>query len=137
MGVWPRRLPLRNCCGHSGHRRGRSSTQVDPLAGRTAGARQGGDSEYRPSLIRRSRCGGRRELAMPLPLPNLDTRRFDDLVAEMKALIPRNAPDWTNHNPSDPGITLIELFAFLTDMLLYRLNRVTEAQVRGFLRLLN
>src|SRR3989442_12662752 len=111
MGVWPRRLPLRNCCGHSGHRRGRSSTQVDPLARRTAGARQGGDSEYRPSLIRRPRCGGRRELAMPLPLPNLDTRHFDDLDAEMKALLPRNAPQRTNHTPSDPDITLMKLMA--------------------------
>jgi|SRR5882724_10165972 len=74
---------------------------------------------------------------MPLQLPNLDDRAYADLVEEALGLIPRYAPEWTNHNPSDPGITLIELFAFLTDMLLYRLNRVTEAQVRGFLRLLN
>jgi hypothetical protein len=74
---------------------------------------------------------------MPLQLPNLDDRAYADLVEEALGLIPRYAPEWTNYNPSDPGITLIELFAFLTDMLLYRLNRVTEAQVWGFLRLLN
>jgi hypothetical protein len=74
---------------------------------------------------------------MPLQLPNLDDRAYADLVEEALGLIPRYAPEWTNYNPSDPGITLIELFAYVTDMLLYRLNRVTEAQVWGFLRLLN
>jgi hypothetical protein len=74
---------------------------------------------------------------MPLQLPNLDDRRYADLVEEARALIPTYAPEWTNHNPSDPGITLIELFAFLSEMLLYRLNRVTAANILSFLKLLN
>jgi hypothetical protein len=74
---------------------------------------------------------------MPLQLPNLDDRTYTDLMAEALALIPTQAPEWTNHNPSDPGITLIELFAFLTEMLLYRQNRITDDSVRMFLRLLN
>jgi hypothetical protein len=74
---------------------------------------------------------------MPLPIPNLDDRKYTDLVEEARALIPTYAPEWTNHNPSDPGITLIELFAYLSEMLLYRLNRVTSANVCSFLRLLN
>ena len=74
---------------------------------------------------------------MPLQLPNLDDRRYADLVDEARRLIPTYAPEWTNHNPSDPGITLIELFAFLSEMLLYRLNRVTAANVLSFLKLLN
>jgi hypothetical protein len=74
---------------------------------------------------------------MPLPVPNLDDRTFADLVAEGRALIPRLAPEWTNHNPSDPGITLVELFAYLTELLIYRLNQVTDDNVRSFLRLLN
>ena len=74
---------------------------------------------------------------MPLPLPNLDDRRYTDLVDEALALIPTVAPEWTNHNPSDPGITLVELFAYLTEMLLYRLNRVTDDNTRTFLKLLN
>jgi hypothetical protein len=74
---------------------------------------------------------------MPLQLPNLDDRRYADLVEEARSLIPTYAPEWTNHNPSDPGITLIELFAFLSEMLLYRLNRVTSANVLSFLKLLN
>jgi hypothetical protein len=74
---------------------------------------------------------------MPLQLPNLDDRRYADLVEEARAQIPTFAPEWTNHNPSDPGITLIELFAFLSEMLIYRLNRVTSANVLSFLKLLN
>ena len=74
---------------------------------------------------------------MPLTLPNLDDRRYADLVEEARALIPTHAPEWTNHNPSDPGITLIELFAWLTEMQIYRLNRITDNNIRTFLRLLN
>ncbi len=75
---------------------------------------------------------------MPLQLPNLDDRGYKDLVTEALARIPTLAPkQWTNYNPSDPGITLIELFAYLTDMLLYRANRVTDNNRRKFLKLLN
>ena len=74
---------------------------------------------------------------MPLQLPNLDDRRYEDLVAEARRLIPLHDPDWTNHNPSDPGITLVELFAYLTETLLYRLDRVTADNQRRFLKLLN
>jgi hypothetical protein len=74
---------------------------------------------------------------MPIQLPNLDDRTYDDLVQEGISLIPTYAPNWTNHNPSDPGITLIELFAYLSEILIYRLNRVTPANQYAFLRLLN
>ncbi len=74
---------------------------------------------------------------MPLQLPNLDDRSYNDLVAEALARIPAYSPQWTNHNPSDPGITLVELFAYLTDLLLYRLNRITDDNMRKFLKLLN
>lgn len=74
---------------------------------------------------------------MPIKLPNLDDRTFADLVEEAHALIPVHAPAWTNHNESDPGITFIELFAYLTELLIYRLNRVTDANVCAFLRLID
>jgi hypothetical protein len=74
---------------------------------------------------------------MPLELPNLDDRTYDDLVKEALSMIPTYAPDWTNYNPSDPGITLIELFAYLSEMLIYRLNRVTDENILTFLTLLN
>jgi hypothetical protein len=73
---------------------------------------------------------------MPLSLPNLDDRRYEDLLEEARSLIPSYAPEWTNHNPSDPGITLVELFAYLTEMLVYRVNRVTDDNKRAFLKLI-
>lgn len=63
---------------------------------------------------------------MALPVPNLDDRTFQDLVDEAKRLIPRYCPEWTDHNVSDPGITLIELFAWMVESLLYRLNQVPD-----------
>ena len=73
---------------------------------------------------------------MPLKVPNLDDRTYDDLVQEALAMLPRYAPEWTNYNPSDPGITLIELLAYFTEMLIYRLNRVTRENKIRFLQLL-
>jgi hypothetical protein len=74
---------------------------------------------------------------MPIQLPNLDDRTFDDLVEEARGLIPAYGPTWTDHNESDPGITLIELFAWLAEMLVYRANQVPDRHVVAFLRLLN
>lgn len=74
---------------------------------------------------------------MSIPQPTLDDRSYADLLEEARALIPSLAPKWTNHNPSDPGITLVELFAWLTEMLIYRVNRLPEANTLAFLRLLN
>ena len=74
---------------------------------------------------------------MPINLPNLDDRTYADLMEEALALLPAHAPEWTNHNPSDPGITLLEMFACLAEMLIYRLNRVTDANKLAFVKLLN
>ncbi len=71
-----------------------------------------------------------------IPPPKLDDRSFEDIVEEAIGLIPRYAPEWTNHNPSDPGITLLELAAWMTDLILYRLNRVPEKNYVAFLNLL-
>ncbi|MFN0095931.1 MAG: putative baseplate assembly protein [Dehalococcoidia bacterium] len=73
---------------------------------------------------------------MPLPDPKLDDRTFQDFVNETKALIPQYAPEWTDHNVHDPGVTLIELFSYLAESLLYRLNRVPEKNYLRFLDLL-
>src|SRR5687768_5810850 len=73
---------------------------------------------------------------MPLPVPNLDDRRFQDILDEARRLIPRYCPEWTDHNLSDPGITLLELFAWMTDMMLCRLNRVPDKNYVKFLELI-
>jgi hypothetical protein len=56
----------------------------------------------------------------------LDDLRFQELVSEARTRIARHSPAWTEHNVSDPGITLIELFAWFTDILLYRVNRIPD-----------
>lgn len=71
-----------------------------------------------------------------IPKPNLDDRRFEDIVQEAIRLIPQYTPEWTNHNRADPGVTLIELFAWMTEMTLYRLNRVPEKNFLAFLELM-
>lgn len=73
---------------------------------------------------------------MTLPAPNLDDRGFQDLVDEAKRLVQLRNPEWTDHNVSDPGVTLIETFAYLVDQLIYRLNRVPDLHYVKFLELL-
>jgi predicted phage baseplate assembly protein len=73
---------------------------------------------------------------MALPVPNLDDRRFQDLVDDAKRLVQQRCPEWTDHNVSDPGVTLIELFAWMTDQLLYRVNRIPDRNYVKFLELI-
>jgi hypothetical protein len=73
---------------------------------------------------------------MPIKIPTLDDRRYQDLLDEALARIPVHNPEWTNFNQSDPGVTLVEVFSFLTENLLYRANQVPERNRRKFLSLL-
>jgi predicted phage baseplate assembly protein len=73
---------------------------------------------------------------MSLPVPNLDDRRFQDIVDEAKRMIPTYCPEWTNHNVSDPGVALIELFAWMTEMTLFRLNQVPDVFYTHMLNLI-
>jgi predicted phage baseplate assembly protein len=73
---------------------------------------------------------------MALPAPDLDDRRFQDLVDDAKRMVMRRCPEWTDHNVSDPGVTLIETFAYMTDQLLFRLNRVPDRLYLKFLDLI-
>jgi len=72
---------------------------------------------------------------MTLPLPSLDRLEFGELVAEGRAALPALAPGWTDYNAHDPGITLLELFAWLAESDSYRLDQVSAAARRAFLRL--
>lgn len=74
---------------------------------------------------------------MPLEAPNLDTRTFDQIYREALLRIPRYTPEWTDFNDGDPGITLLQLFAWLTEMTLFGLNQVPERNYIKFLQLLN
>lgn len=73
---------------------------------------------------------------MTLPIINLDNKTFEQLVEEARKYIPIYAPQWTDHNLHDPGITLVDLFAWLTEMQLYSLNLVTGRHLVKYLSLL-
>ncbi|MGI5240981.1 putative baseplate assembly protein [Dactylosporangium sp. CA-139066] len=73
---------------------------------------------------------------MTLPVPNLDDRSFVDLVRDARDRIAGTCPEWTDLSVHDPGITLVETFAHLTEVLLYRLNRLPEKAFVEFLNLL-
>lgn len=72
---------------------------------------------------------------MFVPLTNLDDRRWADLVDEARALIPVYSPVWTDHNAHDPGITLIELLAWIAETDIYRVNYIPDSHIRSFLAL--
>ncbi|OKJ64070.1 putative baseplate assembly protein [Streptomyces sp. CB02261] len=73
---------------------------------------------------------------MALPAPHLDDRRFQQFVDDAKRYIQQACPEWTDHNVSDPGVTLVEAVAHMADQLVYRLNRVPEKNHLAFLDLL-
>jgi predicted phage baseplate assembly protein len=68
--------------------------------------------------------------------PRLDDRRYDELIKELRTRVPRYAPEWTDLNDNDPGVALLQLFAWTADQLLYRIGRVPELNFVKFLELL-
>lgn len=73
---------------------------------------------------------------MPLPEIQLDDRAFADIMNDALRRIPTYTPEWTDFNDSDPGITLLQLFSWLSEMILYRLNQVPDKNYRKFLDLI-
>ncbi len=73
---------------------------------------------------------------MPIKTPNLDDRDFNQMVEESLRYVRANCPQWTDHSPHDPGVVLLELFAFLTEAMIYRLNRLPDKAYVEFLRLI-
>lgn len=72
---------------------------------------------------------------MPLVSPNLDQRTFEQIVAEVRRRIPTFTPEWTDLNDSDPGMTLAQLFAFMTEQLLFQVNQVPDKGLITFLKM--
>ena len=73
---------------------------------------------------------------MPITPPRLDDRSYEDLVDELLARVPAHTPEWAPAEQGDPGRTLLELFAWLADTVLYRANLIPERQRLAFLKLL-
>lgn len=74
---------------------------------------------------------------MPLVAPNLDDRTFEQLLREARLRIPRYCPDWTDFNDADPGMAVVQLFAWFTELMVYRMNRVPDRSYVKFLEMLN
>jgi hypothetical protein len=70
---------------------------------------------------------------MPIRPPNLDDRRYADILREARQLIPQYTPEWTNLSDADPGITLVQLFSWMTEMIIFRLNQVPDKTYIHFL----
>ena len=90
----------------------------------------------RDSAARPDSYAARTGADVVLPAPHLDDRDFQSLVDDAKRLVQQRSPDWTDHNVSDPGVTLIEAFAQMVDQLIYRLNRVPDRHYVKFLELI-
>jgi hypothetical protein len=73
---------------------------------------------------------------MALVLPKLDDKPFSQIAEEARLLIPSSAPEWTDHNVHDPGITFVELFAWLAEIEHYRLNRTATTSYQRFFSLM-
>ena len=73
---------------------------------------------------------------MPITVPPLDNRNYQQILQETLVRIPVHTPEWTNFNESDPGVTLLQLFAFMTENMLYRANQIPARNRRKFLKLL-
>ncbi|HXF60644.1 MAG TPA: hypothetical protein VNK95_03440, partial [Caldilineaceae bacterium] len=73
---------------------------------------------------------------MPLTVPSLDDRSYREILRDALARIPVHNPEWTNFNDSDPGVTLLQVFAFMAESLLYRANQIPERNRKKFLKLL-
>lgn len=73
---------------------------------------------------------------MPLEEPQLDDRNFEQLLRDLRLRIPRYNKEWTNFNDSDPGITLLQLFAWLSELMLFRMNQIPLKNYIKFLKLL-
>jgi len=72
---------------------------------------------------------------MAIQLPNLDTKTYEEISEEMVASIPKYTDKWTNHNPSDPGITILEMLSWIAETTLYRMNGIPNESYVNFLRL--
>jgi predicted phage baseplate assembly protein len=73
---------------------------------------------------------------MSLPVPQLDDRQYQDLLAQALGRIPQLSREWTDHNVHDPGVTFLELFAWLAELQIYYLDRIPAAHQVKFLRML-
>jgi hypothetical protein len=59
-------------------------------------------------------------------MPELDDAAFGDIADTLRARVAAHAPEWADHGESNPDVALLELFAFVTESLLYRQNLIPD-----------
>lgn len=71
-----------------------------------------------------------------IQLPNLDDTTENERLEQMKALIPRYTPEWTDHSMSEPGMGFLQLMVWLAGQIQYRLNQIPDKAYLSFLKML-
>ncbi len=66
----------------------------------------------------------------------LDDSSYHNIYEKALQRIARQAPWWTHKEITDPGVTLIEMWALLCDMQSFYLDQVQEGHYRKYLKLL-
>ena len=71
---------------------------------------------------------------MALELPQLGQKEYNEIVEDLVRTIPKYSKDWTNYNPSEPGIIMLEAFAYLADHLMYSVNQLPLKSYLHYMR---
>lgn len=74
----------------------------------------------------------------PKSIPGVSTTTEDatgrSLAVEIFEVVRRARPDWTGFNASDPGLTLLELIGWLSEMAIHRVDVIPERGRRAAMR---
>ena len=71
---------------------------------------------------------------MSFDLPNLDVMQARKVLDQLVRRIPGYSPGWTDHNPSDPGITLLQMLVWICEGTAYTANAIPLETYRNMLR---
>lgn len=71
-----------------------------------------------------------------LKVPELDDLTYEQIIQQAVSKIPSRTEEWTDYNHHDPGITVLEMYAWLTEMLNYYMNATGDIHVEKYLKLL-
>ncbi len=71
-----------------------------------------------------------------LPIDEQELPGFEALLAEAKEKINKLYPPWTNYNPADSGMALLELFVYMTELQQFHTEQMGPSHILAFLHLL-
>lgn len=71
-----------------------------------------------------------------LPVITLDDERFEEIMEKARKMIPGLYPEWTDYNYHDPGITMLEMLAWLKEVQQFHMDQIGQYHIRQYLKLL-